>query len=121
MAALLEALPAEMVDRLLEIAFAQTAAIDSWDLESFQGLLDERSHIQSAVEQLDAGTHTPDTLGTLVRIAEIDRENISRVVQMIEETNRSLDELHRGQMALNGYGKPGTQPIHGGSLVDTMR
>lgn len=112
---------AEMLHRLLEIAQAQTAAIDSWDLESFQGLLDERSALQRAVEQLDIETHRPEVLGALLRVAEIDRENIGRVTSMIEQTSRSLDEVHQGQIALIGYGRPGTQPVEGESLVDTMR
>jgi hypothetical protein len=111
----------EMLRRLLDIAQAQATAITSWDLDAFQGLLDERAALQRVVEQIGVGDHRPEILGALLQVAEIDRANIGRVTSMIEETSRSLDEVHQGQIALNGYGLPGSQPVDGGSLLDTMR
>ena len=103
----------------MQIAESQAEAIARWDLESFARLLDERSTVQRAVEALDLEASA--SAAKLQRVAEIDRENIDRVTSMIEETRCNLDEVHRGRIALNGYGKPGAEPIQRGSLLDRMR
>lgn len=111
----------QLFDRLVEIAEAQTAAIESWDLDTFTGLLEERAAVQQALESLGLDAPESASVEALQRVAEIDGGNIGRVLSMIEETARSLDDLHRGQIALNGYGLPGAEPAQRGHLLDKMR
>ncbi len=110
---------ATAVGRLVAIAEAQAEAITRCDVEQFQHLLDQRAEVQRAVEAADL--RDAASFEALRHVAEIDMANISRVTEMIEETSRSLDDLHRGRIALNGYSGPGATPGQRGSILDRMR
>ncbi len=88
--------PTQLLDRLVQIAKAQTAAIESWDRQALTRLLEERSAIQQAIEGIGLDAPESSSVEALRRVAEIDGGNIGRVLSMIEETSRSLDDLHRG-------------------------
>lgn len=107
--------------RLLEIARAQSEAIEASDFEAIDRLLEERSGLQQEIEASAVQPPDPEIVRLLQQVAEADQRNIGRVASLIEETSRSLNEVRQGRVALNGYGRPGAEPAIRGALVDKTR
>ena len=107
--------------RLLEIARAQSEAIEASDFEAFDRLLEERNALQQELDSAGVASPHPEIVHLLQQVAELDQSNIRRVAGLIEETSRSLHEVRHGRVALNGYGRPGLEPAIRGALVDNTR
>jgi hypothetical protein len=86
--------------QVLDIARAQSAALQRGQLEAAVGLLDRREELLA-----DASVPTPEEAPVVAEIMRLDRDLSSAIRErMIEIRNEAL-EGQRGRRALDGYSR----------------
>ena len=101
--------PLDLGQQLLRLARGQADALADGDLESLDRLADERDALLQRLEQGGLAELRSSGQEVLQAIVELDRRTILLAQQMLQETGRQLREIHHGQAALRGYGRPGRQ------------
>jgi hypothetical protein len=104
---------------ILEVATAQTHAIETDDYAELEHLSHQRDELQQILSSVPTGSSGLDALSVLQRVLEIDAKNARIVRTQITETSHQMSQTQHAHAALRGYRPPTGEPFS--ALIDTQR